>query len=202
MKILTEREAETFLEKKGFNVVKRQFILNKNQLPNIKLEFPWVMKISSQHIVHKAAMGGTKLDISNLKEAEYALNQLCNLNHCEGILVQKMINGEELILGVKETPEFGKVIMFGKGGSKVEQEKDVSFRILPINEVDAQAMIEEIKFYSSLKNKVDLSALKKALLQLAKLAVDNPAITELDINPLIANKKEAVVVDARIQLNS
>ena len=67
MKKLTEKEAEEFLEKNGLKVVKREFIKKQTQLKGIKIKFPWVMKISSTKIAHKASLGGVITNIRNLK---------------------------------------------------------------------------------------------------------------------------------------
>lgn len=203
MRTLTEKEAEDFLEKESFNVVKRFFIKEKKEIGKIKekLEFPWVMKISSKHIAHKVKLGGTIVNISSLEQAEKAFDKLKKINHFEGILVQEMIFGEEFILGIKNTSEFGEVIMFGKGGTNVEKDKDVSFRIPKIDEKQADTMIKETKIFQKVKDKISLKELIANIIKLSKLAEQNPNISELDINPIIINKNEATIVDARIVLN-
>jgi len=200
MTILTEKEAEDFLEKAGFRVVKRVLIKNKEELKQVKIQFPWVMKISSKHIVHKAKIGGTKLGIKTFEEAEETLEKLCSIHNCEDVLVQEFIEGKEFIIGVKHTPEFGKVIMFGKGGSKVEEDKDISFRVAPLQNKDIEEMINELRSFESLKKEVNIDQIKKSLLKMSELAITNPNIDELDINPLIVNKEKAWVVDARIEI--
>lgn len=192
-RILTEKEAEDFLEKEGFNIAKRALVKEKKQLSKLGLNFPWVMKISSRHIIHKAQIGGTLVGIKNLKEAEKAFDKLKALNGFEGILVQEMASGKEIILGLKKTPEFGLVILVGSGGSDVERVKDVSFRVSPITSKDADEMLGELKI--KIENSADV---KKNLLKLSALASKHPGISELDINPLIVSKNKAVVVDARI----
>jgi hypothetical protein len=110
-----------------------------------------------------------------------------------------MLIGEEVIIGLKKTLEFGIVLMFGHGGKEVEKEKDVSFRIPPLTEEDIESMIKEIKFYKMLEQKtIDIEKLKNILDKTTKLAKKYPNILELDINPLIINSKEAKIADARI----
>lgn len=198
-RVLSEKEAEEFLEKNGFNVIRRQFAENKNQLSKINIEFPWAMKISSRKILHKAKIGGVILNIKNLNQAEQAFTKLSKIKDFEEVLIQPMIKGENLILGLKKTPEFDEVIMFGHGGSNVEKEKDVSFRIVPLTEKDAEEMIKEIKFYKKLKkSRINFKAIKQNIIQLSKLAEKHKEIKELDINPLSVSTNEAVVIDARV----
>lgn len=198
---LTEKEAEDFLEKNRFEVAKRAIASDKFELSKIskKIPFPWVMKASSSKIVHKKQSGGVILAIKTLKMAEEAYEKLSKIENFDSAMVQEMISGTELIIGLKKSPEFSHTLMFGKGGSNVETEKDVSFRVIPVSKKDIKEMIEDTKIASSLKEKnINLDEIEKNLLLVSKLASKYKKILELDINPLIVNDKNAVVVDARI----
>jgi len=102
-------------------------------------------------------------------------------------------------------PHFGPVIMFGLGGIFVEVLKDISFRILPIEEIDAWEIITEIKGYEILKGArretpKDLEAIKNLLMKISQLAMENPEIKEIDLNPVFVFDKGLQVVDARMIL--
>jgi len=203
-RILTEKDAENLLEKEGFEVIKRALIKDSKDIEKVtkQISLPWAMKISSKKIIHKAKIGGVILNIKTIDDAKKAFNKLSKIKDFEEVLIQPMIKNEPmLILGLKKTPEFGTVIMLGKGGSFAEKEKDVSFRALPISEKDAEQMIKEIKFYKELKEKnINLSAIKEGLLKLSKLAKKYPKISELDINPAVVTQGKVIVIDARIIL--
>lgn len=201
MKLFVEKEAENFLQKKGFDVIKRADVKSKNQLHAIskKIPFPWAMKVNSKKIVHKKKFGGVVLNIPNLNKANFAFENLSKLDGFESATVQPMVQGEELIIGIKKTPEFGPVIMVGRGGPTAEQEKDVAFRVLPITKKDAEEMLSEIRFFEKLKQeKTNLEKIKKNILKISSLSKKFSKISELDINPLMVNQKSAQVVDARI----
>jgi succinyl-CoA synthetase beta subunit len=199
MKQLTEKEAENFLEKKGFNIVNRKLIKKENELDRNNIPFPIVMKASGKNINHKGILGAVITNIKNREEAKNSFRKLKKIKDCQEIMVQKQLNGEELILGLKNTPEFGLVILLGKGGTNVEKEKDISFRVIPITKQDAQKMFRELKNSKKLKDKINETLLIKNLLKLSKLAnTHKTKINELDINPLIINKTQATIVDARI----
>ena len=193
MKIILEKEAEDFLEKNQFSVVNRNFIKNKSQLRNIKLSFPWVMKVYSKKIIHKNKANGIILNIKNLSQAEHSFNKLSKLKGFQGTIIQEQIKGQELILGLKSTEDFGLSILLGRGGTNVEKIKDITFRIIPINQKDAEQMIKDLKI--KINNK---QAIINNLLKLNKLALKNKNIQELDINPIILTKDKATIVDARI----
>lgn len=196
MKQFTEKEAEDFLEKNKFPVVQREFIKNKKDLKKIKIPFPWVMKVSSTKIMHKAKIGGVKTNLNSLEQAEKHFETISKIEDFEEAIIQKQIRGKEIILGIKATPEFGHVIMFGKGGTNVEKEKDVSFRIIPIKEEEIISMIKDTKFSREL-SKQEIESSVDAIKKLQEIIKKNTHIVELDINPLMINDRKYMVADAR-----
>jgi succinyl-CoA synthetase beta subunit len=195
MEILTEKEAEDFLEKEHFDVVERIYIEKKDELKDAveKLSFPLVMKVSGQKIIHKNKVGGI---VKNIKDYETALNvfdKLRKIENVQGVMIQKQIKGKEFLLGIKRTPEFGHVIAFGAGGIYTEKLKDTSFRVCPFNKKEARKMINETNIAKDLDKKFS-KIIEKNILKLCKLAKKYPRIKELDINPLI----QGSIIDARI----
>ena len=126
----------------------------------------------------------------------------------KGILVQELItSAKEVILGAKQDPLFGPLVMVGLGGIYVEVLKDVVFRLAPIDEQEAEKMVESIKAIKLLKGvrgetPSDLDAVVDSLQRLSQLIVDFPEIEEFDINPLLVLEKGkgVRVVDVRIGL--
>jgi acyl-CoA synthetase (NDP forming) len=120
----------------------------------------------------------------------------------EGVNVQPMLEkGVEVIIGVFEDEQFGKAIMFGLGGVFVEIYKDVSFRILPITEKDAEEMIREVKGYRILDGyrgfKADVESLIRLIVRISEIA-ERERIKEMDLNPVFVYEKGYAVADARI----
>ena len=198
MKILKEKEAEDFLEKKGFPVAKREIARNYNQALEIscKIGFPVALKVTNT--LHKTDSGGVK--ISNKDNLESNFKELKKKS--PSILVQEYVEGMEVIAGLKKDRTFGHVVLFGLGGVYVEIMRDVSFRICPLEPKDVKEMMQEVKGYSLLRGyrgkRFNVKSIEDILLQLSKLTLKYPNIEELDINPLIVNNKESVIVDARI----
>jgi acyl-CoA synthetase (NDP forming) len=153
-------------------------------------------------------MGGVKTNIQNeeeLKAAFEAIKKSAKKTKIEGILVQKMEQGKEVIIGMKQDPQFGPVIMFGLGGVFVEVLKDVSFRVAPIDKKEAEEMINEIKSSEILKGvrgekPVKISALIDLLIKISNLAVKEKNILEIDLNPVMIDEKSAKVVDVRMMI--
>ncbi len=213
--VLTEIEAKQILQEAGIECTNTKLAANKDEavLLSEKIGYPVVLKISSVDITHKSDAGGVKINLKNKEAVESAFDEI--MNACtsqfpeadiEGISVQGMAEpGTEVIIGMTNDPSFGPVLMFGLGGVFVEVLKDVSFRIVPIERVDASEMISEIKGRKLLEgyrghDPADIPFLEDMLLKLSNFVDNTPGIQEIDMNPVFAYKSGAMVVDARIIL--
>jgi acyl-CoA synthetase (NDP forming) len=204
-------ESKKLVEKYKIKFVEGKLIKTKKELSETarKLGYPIALKIISKEISHKTDVGGVELNIQNEKEAIKKFNSiLANVKKkapkakIQGVFVQKFIEGKQLIVGGKQDQQFGPVILFGLGGIFVEVLKDFSLRICPITREDAKEMIKEIKGFPILKGtrgekSVNLKELENVLMKVNKLMIKEK-IKELDLNPLIANEKEVIAVDARV----
>jgi acetyl-CoA synthetase (ADP-forming) len=174
--------------------------------------YPIVLKVVSPDIIHKSDVGGVILNISNDDELRSACERIrsnikekASYARVSGFLVQKMVpEGLETIVGATKDPIFGHVIAFGLGGVLVEVLQDVSFRIVPVSEEDARAMIREIrgyKLFNGYRNMParDEEAVVYIITRFSELLSDNPNIVEADLNPIIILErgKGAYAADAR-----
>lgn len=176
-----------------------------------RIGFPIVLKIVSPQILHKSDAGGVIVGVQDEKGIREGFNKIIkNAKNYKsdaeitGILVQEMApKGTEIIIGSTTDPTFGPTIMFGLGGIFVEILKDVSFRVAPIDKVDASEMIKEIKAYKILEGArgmpaVDQDTLVDILVKTSEMLMECPEIKELDMNPVLAYPDGARIVDARI----
>lgn len=176
-----------------------------------RIGYPVVMKVSSPHILHKTDVGGVKLNLTNEKAVYNAFLEITsNVQRVmpeafiEGVMVYEMVTGgKEIILGVSYDKTFGHMIMFGLGGIYVEVLKDVSFRIIPVTEQEAFAMIDEIRASRILdgvrgEKPYDKRDIANCIRKLSKLVQDFPEIKEVDINPYLVMHNGGIGLDARI----
>lgn len=209
-------ETESVLGLYGIDVIKGAF--SGDDLDRIlqsaeKIGFPVALKLISADLIHKSDAGCVHLHLNNRDEVINAYNDiLVNADRAipgakiEGFFVQEMISdGHEVIIGISTDPTFGKVILFGLGGIFVEIFKDIAIRKIPISQLDAQDMIEEIRGYKILqgargKEPANLALLRNILLQVSRLGEEIEEITEMDLNPVIVNSHQALVVDPRIMI--
>jgi acyl-CoA synthetase (NDP forming) len=202
--ILGYREQKEVLEKYNLETPNSFFIEKKEQLSLAieKIGYPLVMKISSKKHLHRTEVGGVFKDIKSKKEAEEAFDSLGEISEIDGVVIEEQIKGVEFIVGVKDDPSFGKVLMLGSGGVMVEVFNDVSFRVLPIEKEDATEMIDEIKGRKLLEgfrgNKaVDKKILNDFLISVSLLA-EKENFKEIDFNPVIVNSKGSFICDVKI----
>ncbi len=180
-----------------------------------KIGYPVVMKIASPQIIHKSDAGGVKVGVKTPKEVKAAFKDIIKNARkydkkaiIKGVLVQEMIKGgRETIVGSKQEPGFGPVMMFGMGGIYVEVLKDVTFRIAPTS-FEADEMISSIKTNKLLQGvrgekPSDVQKLSECIQKISQLVTDFEEIKELDLNPVLVFEKGkgCKVVDVRIGLS-
>ncbi len=180
-----------------------------------EIGFPIAMKLMSPDVLHKSDIGAVIINVRSADAARQAFDEIMERTRravpnakITGVQAQRMIGGGiEVILGVKRDPTLGPLIMFGLGGVYAEALADVSFRLAPLTQADAEEMIGEVrsaKLLGGLRGAApsDISALTNAILALSSFAAANPQIQEMDINPLIVlpEGQGAIAADARILL--
>jgi succinyl-CoA synthetase beta subunit len=215
-KALNELKSGKLLNDYGIPVVVSEFLTDGSgeaiAAAAAKTGFPAVMKILSEDILHKTDLGCVKLNITDEAEMKAAYEEiLANAKkgapnaRIQGVLVQQMLpKGFEVLLGISTDPQFGRVIMVGLGGIYVELLQAVSLRILPITRTDALQMLEETPLAKACEGlrgvTYDREEIVDALMNLSRLAVSHPEITEIDINPfvLFGDGRKAAGVDAMV----
>jgi 4-hydroxybutyryl-CoA synthetase (ADP-forming) len=216
-KNLLEEEGQEVLRAYGFPIPKS--ILAKKDKEAIqaakKIGYPVVMKIVSPQIIHKSDAGGVKVGLKNSQEVRTAFKEIIKNAKkydkkaiIKGVLIQEMVKGgKETIIGSKLESGFGPVVMFGMGGIYVEVLKDVTFRLAPITDSEADEMISSIKTNRLLQGvrgekPADTKKLSECLQRISQLVSDFKEIKELDMNPVLVfeNDKGCKVVDVRIGL--
>ena len=182
-----------------------------------QMGYPVAIKVISEQISHKSDVGGVQLNLRNGPAVEEAFEDMLRRIHqsypdvkIDGVLVQPMVTGgQELILGGRQDPNFGPVVLIGLGGIFVEVFEEAALRVAPISPKEAMQMIDELRGAPILKGArghkpSDIAAVSDALLRLSQLLIDFPEIRELDINPLrvFQENNGCRALDARILIRS
>ena len=214
-KVITEDSAKEILSLYSINVPPFALVTSSNDAirKTREIGFPLVAKIVSPDILHKTDVGGVKVGLNSEQEVKDAFEEmyfrLKEKYDVTGVLLEKMVpHGVEIIVGLQNDSQFGPCIMVGLGGIYTELFKDVSFRVLPINKIDALEMLESLKGKSILKGfrgskPIDLEMLATAIVNIGTLGTDMAGKYEsVDFNPVVVYPNNYYVVDAKIILRT
>ena len=214
---LLEEEGQEILKAYGFPLPASKLAKTKKEAISTakKIGFPVVLKIASPQIIHKSDAGGVKVNLKNAKDVENAFDTIIKnakkynkKADIKGVLVVEMVKGgKEMIIGSKLEPGFGPVVMLGMGGIYVEVLKDVTFKLAPMTNIEADDMISSIKTKKILEGvrgekPSDVKKLSECIQRLSQLVTDFNEIKELDMNPVLVMEKNkgCKVLDVRIGL--
>ncbi len=171
--------------------------------------YPVVLKPCSSELMHKSELGCIELGLTGPDIVRQAFGRIFAKigTRLEGILVQEMVDGSrELMAGLSRDPQFGVCVMLGFGGVTAEIIADTVFRVAPFDRVEAMDMIDDLKCRPMLdafrgQTPADLETLCHILTALGRLGLENSAVAEIDINPLMVSLDGSVrAVDALIVL--
>ncbi|MGI6009728.1 MAG: acetate--CoA ligase family protein [Methanomethylophilus sp.] len=163
--------------------------------------YPTVMKIESPDIQHKTDVGGVVVGVNDADDARDTYEKImaaCARNapnaRLDGVSVQQMVSGQEVILSMMRDPQFGPVVSFGMGGIYVEILREISQMHVPMSEQQLEEMITSTKAYKLLSGArgmpvSDIESIKDVIRRLVLIAEENPEITELEINPVLVGLK-------------
>ena len=215
--LLTEYESKKLLAAYGIPTVETSVAETAGEAVKEAeaIGYPVVLKLHSYTVTHKMDVGGVKLNLHSEADVRRAFDEIREgmekAGHADGfngVSVQKMANldGYELIVGSSLDAQFGPVLLFGSGGSLVEVYRDRALGLPPLTTTLARRMMEQTKIYEALhgvrgRDPVDLNALEKLMVRFSQLVVEQPAIKELDINPLLASPGRLLALDARVVLH-
>ena len=214
---LLEEEGQEILRAYGFPLPASKLAKSKKEAvaASKKIGYPVVLKIASPQIIHKSDAGGVKVNLQNAKDVENAFDTIIKnakkynkKADIKGVLVVEMVKGgKEMIIGSKLEPGFGPVVMLGMGGIYVEVLKDVTFKLAPMTNIEADDMISSIKTKKILEGvrgekPSDIKKLSECIQRLSQLVSDFNEIKELDMNPVLVMEKNkgCKVLDVRIGL--
>ena len=214
---LGEHRSKQALAAYGIPTVKEVLVplADVEKLTASPVAFPVAVKVESPDIAHKTEAGALRLKITDLDGLKQAAREVVASARryrpdarIDGVLIQEMASGVEIIAGAVNDPHFGPVIAFGLGGIFTELMKDVTYRFAPFDVETAREMVGEIRSAALLTGyrgqpALDVDALAEALARLSRLIADHAdRIAEIDVNPMFVRPagQGVVAADALIVL--
>jgi hypothetical protein len=163
-----------------------------------RIGFPIALKIRSRDILHKTEVGGVALGLQNRDAVQAAAEALAASARAaqpsariDGFLVQEMVSGIEAIVGARNDPLYGPLLLVGSGGVLVELVANAALRLLPVTAHEVSTMIDGLKLAQRLSGfrgqpAADRAAFEAAALALGRFFLDHRArIKDIEINPLM-----------------
>ena len=193
------------LESAGIPMVPEMVSNDKEKLTVFaqKVGYPVVAKVVGP--IHKSDVGGVTLNIRTPEHLALEFDRMMKSEGAVGVMVQKMIKGTELFIGAKYEERFGHVVLCGLGGIFVEVLRDVSSGLAPLSYPEAYSMIHSLRAYKILQGTrgqagINQQRYAEIIVRLSTLLRFATEIKEMDINPLLADEKNVIAVDARIRV--
>jgi acyl-CoA synthetase (NDP forming) len=168
--------------------------------------FPVAVKVTDPGIVHKTELGLVRTGLRTRAQVRSAFRDFrAAVGHAPEVLVQPMVAGTEIALGVVRDPTMGPLVMVASGGVATDVWDDRAFLLPPLAAVEAERAIGSLRIAPLLRGfrgapAGDVAGLVALVTALGRLAVDVPELAELDLNPVLVNADGCLVVDAKVRL--
>ena len=171
-----------------------------------RIGYPVVLKGSGPAILHKTEAHLVHTSLNDDAELRAAFHAIATHPGVLEVLVQPMLHGVEMFVGVSLDPKFGHAVVCGSGGTLVELMHDTCCRLTPLTDVVAREMVGTLRGAALLRGyrgaaKADEASLVDVILRVSALVESCPDIEEIDLNPIMVSAEGSVVVDARVRVS-
>ena len=177
----------------------------------LSIGYPVALKAQSADLSHKSDAGGVVLNLRDADELRAGWDRLhANVAAydagitLDGALLEVMgVRELELIIGAKNDPDWGPVILAGFGGVTAEILQDIRLITPDLPVEDIAAELHKLKQAVLLRGfrgspPLDVEAAAQIVATLGRLMLAEPSIREIDLNPVVLypDGKGAVALDA------
>ncbi len=203
-----EPQAKRLLKMSGLSVPRFIWARTLEEATVYAQEIGWPVaaKVVSPAVVHKSDVGGVAVGLTGPEDLAVAWERFSSLEKFEGVLIEEMVPGVELIVGARYDLQFGPVVLAGLGGTAVEVYRDVALRMAPLTPDEARSMLQGLQGAELLTGHrgqagVNLDAAAGLVSRFSELVMDlGEAIESVDLNPVRCSAEGCVIADARIML--
>ncbi len=207
-------DAEAVLRAYGVTRPRSRLVTSADEAAATQLEWGIPVAVKVAAAIHKTDVGALALDLADADAVADAVATMTTRleeaglgAHAGSWLVQEMVDGIEMVVGVNHDPSFGPLILTGLGGTLVELMRDVAVRITPVTDRDVDEMLDSLRMRPLLdgyrgSEPADVDALRDLVFRINAMVEDLPEITELDLNPVFVRPdgRGVVAVDVRLRV--
>lgn len=207
---MSEAASKALLAEHGLPVNKEREVATAEAAATAAAEigFPVVVKLCGDSISHKTERGLVRLGLGDAGAVSAAATDLLNQATADDgdvtLLVGEMVSANrELIVGVDVQPPFGPIVMVGFGGILAEAVGDVAFRLLPVEPLDVEEMLEDLQNQALLgefrgEPAIDRAAVAEAVAAVGRAAAAVDDLVSIDVNPMLIADGKPIAVDALV----
>jgi acetyltransferase len=201
--VLPPELCDELLDSAGFKRPQTIVVKSKAEIRDVAKSIQWPVVAKVIGPLHKSDVGGVIVGIKTRDALESAWDRLSKIDQFDGVLIQQMVPGPEVILGAKKEAGYGHLMMFGLGGIFTEILKDNQFSLAPLGLQESEDLIRRIRSVKVLEGSrgqkgMSIPLLADYLTRLGRLVCDFPQISEVDFNPVKGEGENLFVVDCRI----
>jgi acetyltransferase len=187
---LPEHESSLVLERLGVPFAPRRRATTPDEAGAAVEDIGAPVVVKRDGLAHKAREGGVVLGVTSPEAAAEAAQRLGG-----AVLVARQVEaGVEVLCGMTRDPDFGPILAVGRGGVDVEEVDSVAVSSAPVDPASAAALVA----LAGVDDPHGVVAV--TLVALGDLAVANPRIASVEVNPLIVTVSGTIAVDALVVL--
>ena len=213
--VMSEYESRRILRAYGIDALEVRRVTSAEEAASEAdaIGYPVVLKLDSQHVIHKSDVGGVELNLGSADAVRHAFNRIrerviagVGSHAFDGVIVEPMIQGDgvEMLIGSSTDESFGPVLAVGTGGRFVEVHRDRALALPPLTTTLGRRAIERTRIGSAIQSRGwerGMIELERLMVRLGRLVIDIPRIKEIDINPIHVGPNGVSVLDASVILH-
>ena len=213
--VMSEYESRRILRAYGIDALEVRRVTSAEEAASEAdaIGYPVVLKLDSQHVIHKSDVGGVELNLGSADAVRHAFNRIrervisgVGAHAFDGVIVEPMIRGDgvEMLIGSSTDESFGPVLAVGTGGRFVEVHRDRALALPPLTTTLGRRAIERTRIGSAIQSRGwerGMIELERLMVRLGRLVIDIPRIKEIDINPIHVGPNGVSVLDASVILH-
>ncbi len=169
--------------------------------------FPVVIKVADNDVVHRSERGLVRVGLGSVDAVSKAVASFeLELGRSDvPVLVQPVVSGVELAVGVVRDQSFGPLVMVGAGGVNTDILGDRVYLLPPVRPSDARRALRGLRCWPLLDgfrgaDPVDVGGLVDIVVACGRLAEEVAEVAEVDVNPVMVSSSGCALVDVKLRL--